>query len=148
MKRHLHFEIVYPHTREKVWRALTDPVAIAEWLMPNNFEPRIGHKFQFRTHPAPGFDGIIDSEVLELDPPSRLVYTWSNGKLDTRVIWTLQVTQEGTRLILDHTGFEGLGGWMLSKALGQGWRSKKLAQKLPAYLDRMILPPASATPER
>lgn len=148
MNRHLHFEIVYPHPPEKVWRALTDPVAIAEWLMPNDFEPRVGHKFQFRTHAAPGFDGIIDSEVLEVDPPRRLVYTWSSGKLNTRVIWTLQVTPDGTRLILDHTGFEGLQGWMLSKVLGQGWRSKKLAQTLPAYLDRMISPPASATPDR
>jgi uncharacterized protein YndB with AHSA1/START domain len=136
MKRDLHFEIVYPHPPERVWQALTDSAAIADWLMPNDFEPRVGHKFTFRTHPAPGFNGIIDSEVLEMDPPKRLVYTWCNGKLNTCVTWTLHPTQGGTQLILDHTGFEGLRGWMLSNLLGQGWRSKKLAQKLPAYLER------------
>jgi uncharacterized protein YndB with AHSA1/START domain len=142
MKRDLHFEIVYPHPPDKVWQALTDPGAIAEWLMPNNFEPRVGHKFTFRAHPAPGFDGIIDSEVLEIDPPRRLVYTWNNGKLSTRVTWTLQLTPAGTRLVLDHTGFEGLRGWMLSNLIGQGWRSKKLALKLPAYLERAGTPRA------
>jgi uncharacterized protein YndB with AHSA1/START domain len=140
MKRDLHFEIDYPHPPEKVWQALTDPVAIAEWLMPNNFEPRVGHRFTFRTNPAPGFDGIIDSEVLEIDPPKRLVYTWGNGKLNTCVSWTLQVTADGTRLILDHTGFDGLRGWMLSNLIGQGWRSKKLARTLPAYLKRARTP--------
>ena len=140
MKRDLHFEIDYPHPPEKVWQALTDPIAIAEWLMPNDFEPRIGHKFRFRTHPAPGFDGVIDSEVLEIDPLKRLVYTWGNGKLNTCVTWTLHATQDGTRLILDHTGFDGLRGWMLSSLIGQGWRSKKLARTLPAYLDRAGTP--------
>jgi uncharacterized protein YndB with AHSA1/START domain len=123
MRRDLHFEIDYPHPPEKVWQALTDPVAIAEWLMPNNFEPQAGHKFQFRTHPAPGFNGIIDSEVVEVDPPRRLVYTWSSGKLNTLVIWTLQATKNGTLL-----------------TLGQGWRSKKLARTLPAYLERAGTP--------
>jgi uncharacterized protein YndB with AHSA1/START domain len=146
MKRHLHFEIVYPHPPEKVWQALTDPAAITEWLMPNDFEPRVGHKFTFRTHPAPGFNGIIDAEVLEINAPKRLVYTWCNGKLKTRVTWTLQPTADGTRLILDHTGFEGLRGWMLSNLIGQGWRSKKLAQKLPAYLDRSGAPRTPSTP--
>jgi uncharacterized protein YndB with AHSA1/START domain len=146
MKRDLHFEIDYPHPPEKVWQALTDPVAIAEWLMPNNFEPRVGHTFTFRTHPAPGFDGVIHSEVLEIHPPKRLVYTWCNGKLNTCVTWTLQATQDGTRLILDHTGFEGWRGWMLSNLLGQGWRTKKLAQKLPAYLERATTRQTPSTP--
>jgi uncharacterized protein YndB with AHSA1/START domain len=140
MRRDLHFEIDYPHPPEKVWQALTDPVAISEWLMPNNFEPQVGHKFQFRTHPAPGFNGIIESEVVEIDPPRRLVYTWNSGKLNTLVIWTVQAAKNGTLLTLDHTGFEGFRGWMLSKALGQGWRSKKLARTLPAYLERAGTP--------
>jgi uncharacterized protein YndB with AHSA1/START domain len=48
MNRDLRFEVTYPHPPEKVWRALTDPQAIAQWLMKNNFEARVGHKFQFR----------------------------------------------------------------------------------------------------
>jgi uncharacterized protein YndB with AHSA1/START domain len=85
MKRDLHFEVTYPHPPEKVWRALTDPQAIAQWLMENNFEARLGHKFQFRTKPAPGFDGVVNCEVLEMDPPRRLAYSWSGGNLNTIV---------------------------------------------------------------
>lgn len=136
MKRDLHFEATYPHPPQKVWRALTDPAALAQWLMPNDFEPRIGHKFQFRTKPAPGFDGIVNCEVLELDPPKRLVYSWSGGGLDTRVVWMLDSSPEGTRLRLEHNGFQGLRGWMVSRALDKGWRSKILVQKLPALLDQ------------
>jgi uncharacterized protein YndB with AHSA1/START domain len=139
MKRDLHFEILYPHPINRVWLALTDPVAVGEWLMPNNFEPRVGHRFRFRTSPAPGFDGIINSEVLEVDPPRRLVYTWTNGTMNTRVTWTLKDTPEGTLLTLDHTGFEGVRGWMLSGMLGQGWRSKKLAKNLAAYLAKLSI---------
>ena len=134
MIRDLQFELVYAHPPEKVWRALTNPSALAQWLMPNNFEPRVGHKFEFRTKPAPGFDGIVHCEVLELNPPKRLVYSWSGGGLHTQVVWTLEVAPEGTKLRLDHTGFRGLRGWMTSRMLGKGWRSKILVQNLPALL--------------
>lgn len=74
-------ELVFPQSREDVWRALTDSAALAEWLMPNDFEPRVGHRFTFRTQPNPqaGFDGIVHCEVLECAPPSRLAYTWAGG---------------------------------------------------------------------
>jgi uncharacterized protein YndB with AHSA1/START domain len=56
----------FPHPPEKVWRALTDPELLACWLMPNDFEPWIGHQFTFRTDPVPvhGFDGIVRCETL------------------------------------------------------------------------------------
>ena len=124
MKRDLHFEIDYPHPPEKVWQALTDPAAIAEWLMPNDFEPRIGHRFTFHTHPAPGFDGIIDSEVLEIDPPRLLVYTWfanfhEDPKSRSIVRWELTPTKSGTHVKLTHSGLASepaackdyAGGW-------------------------------------
>jgi uncharacterized protein YndB with AHSA1/START domain len=136
MKRDLHFEATYSHPPQKVWRALTDSSALAQWLMPNDFEARVGHKFQFRTKPAPGFDGIVNCEVLELDPPKRLVYSWSGGGLETRVVWVLEGFSGGTRLRLDHTGFQGLRGWMVSRMLDKGWRSKILLRKLPALLER------------
>jgi uncharacterized protein YndB with AHSA1/START domain len=135
MPRDLHFEMTYPHSIEKVWRTITDAASIAQWLMPNDFQPRLGHKFQFRTKPAPGFDGIVNCEVLELDPPNRLVYSWTGGGIDTQVVWTLQAVSEGTRLRLDHTGFRGMRGWMVSRILGKGWRSKILVESLPKVLN-------------
>jgi uncharacterized protein YndB with AHSA1/START domain len=128
--------MTYAHSPEHVWRALTNPEALSYWLMPNDFEPVMGHKFQFRTKPAPGFDGIVQCEVLEVLPPERLVYSWKGGGVDTRLVWMLSKVPEGTRLTLDHTGFKGLRGMLVSGILGKGWRSKILAVNLPALLDR------------
>ena len=137
MKRDLRFEFVYPHPPEKVWRALTDSKAIAQWLMENTFEPRLGQKFQFRTKPAPGFDGIVNCEVTELDPPRRLAYTWKGWPIDTLVTFTLEAVAEGTRLRLEHTGFRGVKALMVSLIMGSGWKSKILRVHLPALLARM-----------
>lgn len=119
-----------------MWQALTNAEALSQWLMPNDFQPVVGHKFQFRTKPAPGFDGIVHCEVLEVSPPERLVYSWIGGGVDTRVVWTLTKLPTGTRLILDHLGFKGLRGMFVSQILGSGWRSKILSTNLPALLDR------------
>jgi uncharacterized protein YndB with AHSA1/START domain len=136
MSRDLHFEMTYLQPPAQVWAALTNSEALGQWLMPNNFEPVVGHCFQFRTKPAPGFDGIVQCEVLEVVPPARLVYSWTGGGVDTRLIWTLERLPEGTRLTLDHTGFRGLRGLLVSKILGKGWRSKILTVNLPALLAR------------
>lgn len=50
---------------ERVWRALTDPDELEAWLMENDVEPRVGHRFQFRDEPKPGWRGVVDCEVLE-----------------------------------------------------------------------------------
>jgi uncharacterized protein YndB with AHSA1/START domain len=137
MKRDLKFEVTYPHPPEKVWRALTDPEAIAQWLMKNNFEPRVGYKFQCRVEPQPrGWSGTVDCEVLEADPPRRLVYSWCGSGLDTIVTWTLEPAGENTKVRLEHTGFRGLRGLMISRMLGKGWSSKILTQNLPTLLAR------------
>jgi uncharacterized protein YndB with AHSA1/START domain len=138
MRRDLHFENVYPHPIERVWAALTDAAALSQWLMPNDFQPRLGHRFQFRTKPAPGFDGIVDCEVLEMNPPQRLVYSWKGGGVDTLLTWTLTPDPAGTRLRLDHTGFEGVRGVFVSIILGKGWGSRILFQSLPALLDSSL----------
>jgi len=72
-------EADYPQSIETVWRALTDPALVGQWLMTSDFEPRLGHRFSFRTKPAPGFSGIIECVVDEFDPPHRLGYTWWGG---------------------------------------------------------------------
>jgi uncharacterized protein YndB with AHSA1/START domain len=124
MTRDLLFETIYPVPPERVWQALTDSRALAEWLMENDFAPRVGHSFTFRTPPRPGFDGIVRCTVLELDPPRRLAYSWLGGPLKrpTTVTWTLAAVPEGTRLRLEHTGFAGASGFVVSALLGRGWR--------------------------
>lgn len=137
MKRDLIFEATYPHDVDRVWRALSDPAAMAEWLMPNDFQPRLGHKFHFRTKPAPGFDGIVNCEVKEIDPPRRLAFTWKGGPVDTVVAFTLVSTSPGeTRLRLEQRGFQGPKACMVSFLLGKGW--KRIVHKLlPAVLTRI-----------
>jgi uncharacterized protein YndB with AHSA1/START domain len=117
-------EIVYPHAPEKVWRALTDRSLLGQWLMETDFEATVGRQFTFKTSPAPGFDGIVYCEVLEADPPRRLVYSWGDKHMrdhPTRVTWTLTPAEGGTHLLLEHTGFRGARGLFLEGILGRGW---------------------------
>ncbi len=120
-------EMTYPHPPQRVWRALTDPAIVATWLMETNIEPRVGHRFQFRTKPGPGFDGVVHCEIIEADPPHRLVYTWGGGPTKakpTLVEWTLTPVGTGTRLVLEHSGFHGVSGFVLRSMLGSGWGHK------------------------
>jgi uncharacterized protein YndB with AHSA1/START domain len=94
-----------PHPPEKIWRALTLGPLIAEWLMTNDFQPVVGHRFQFRATPAPGWNGIIDSEVLLVEPYTRLSYGWTSMGLETVVTWTLTPTAGGTLLRMEQSGF-------------------------------------------
>jgi uncharacterized protein YndB with AHSA1/START domain len=129
------FEVTYHHAPERVWNALTDSAALAAWLMPNDFAPHVGHHFTFRTQPQLGFDGIVRCEVLEVDAPRRLVYSWQGGPLrqPTTVIWTLRAVPEGTHLRLEHAGFTGMSGAVVRRLLGRGWRGL-LRQSLPGQL--------------
>ncbi len=136
MKRDLRFEEIYPYPPERVWEAITDAEALSDWLMPTDFAPRLGHKFQFRTKPAPGFDGIVNCEVIELVPPRRLAYTWKGGGIDTVVTFTLEAAPQGTKLVLEHKGFRGLRATMVSFIMGSGWKKSILPQRLPAALKR------------
>lgn len=105
-------ETFYPHPVARVWRALTDPAALAEWLMPNDFAPVLGHRFTFRTQPVPPhFDGVVHCEVVELVPEKSLAYTWSGmAGMDTLVRWELAAVRRdgvtGTLLVGVHSGFD------------------------------------------
>jgi uncharacterized protein YndB with AHSA1/START domain len=94
-----------PHPPEKIWRALTQGPLIEEWLMANDFQPRVGHAFKFRSKPVPGWDGIIDAEVLLVEPHKTLSYTWGSMGLKTVVLWTLHATKTGTLLRMEQSGF-------------------------------------------
>ena len=136
MTRELRFEAVYPFTPEQVWKALTDPQALAGWLMPNTFEPRLGHKFQFHSRSA-AFTGVIECEVLDINPPKYLAYSWRGGNQNTVVSFTLQPTAEGTRVVLEHKGFVFTEGTMAQNLLSSGWE-KKIKTTLPEIIGRMV----------
>jgi uncharacterized protein YndB with AHSA1/START domain len=103
--RTLIIEREIPHPPEKIWRALTQGALIEEWLMANDFEPVVGHRFSFRSTPMPNWNGIIDSEVLVVEPHKRLSYSWSSMGLETVVVWTLTANGNGTRLRMEQSGF-------------------------------------------
>jgi uncharacterized protein YndB with AHSA1/START domain len=98
-------EKVYPHPVEKVWRALTESSLIAQWLMKNDFEPVTGRKFQLRSEPVPQWDGIIDCEVLVVEPLKRLSYSWGTLGLASVVLFTLTPAESGTHVRMEHSGF-------------------------------------------
>jgi uncharacterized protein YndB with AHSA1/START domain len=103
------FEFDLQHAPHKVWRALTNPELLAEWLLPvveGALEP--GAAFTFKTQPYPGWNGIVNCRVLEIEEPRRLSYTWVVGDmdLDTIVTFTLAPTESGTRLSLVQSGFK------------------------------------------
>ncbi len=103
--RTLVIEREMPQPREKVWRALTEGGLIEQWLMKNDFRPVAGHRFQFRMEPVGGWDGVIDSEVLAVEPNERLSYTWNSLGLESVVTWTLTPTKGGVLLRMEHSGF-------------------------------------------
>jgi len=107
-------EAIYPFAPGTVWVALTDRQALAEWLMPNDFEPVVGHKFRFQIDPMPGCFQLTECEVLEVDRPRKLVYSWlpipknpaRKATTPSILTWTLHAHDGGTRLTLEHRGLE------------------------------------------
>jgi uncharacterized protein YndB with AHSA1/START domain len=94
-----------PHPPEKIWRALTEGPLIEEWLMKNDFKLAVGHRFQFLATPVPGWSGVIDSEVLVVEPNARLAYRWETMGMESAVTWTLTPTEGGTHVRMEHSGF-------------------------------------------
>ena len=96
-----------PHPPEKIWRALTQPHLIAEWLMKNDFEPAVGHRFNLRGN----WGGVLDCEVLAIEPNNMLSYTWNfthedaAHELKSVVTFTLTPTSTGTLLRMEQVGF-------------------------------------------
>ena len=140
-------EILIPQPREQVWQGIADSTELAEWMFPNNFEPRVGHRFTFQVPPNPkvNFDGlVVHCEVLECEPPSRLAFSWSAGGLvGTQVSFQLEPDDEGTRLFFEHSGFDVSlpFGEQAFKGAEYGW-AKMLGQLL-AVVARLAAGPAS-----
>src|SRR5690349_4517663 len=97
----------FPHPPEKLWRALTQPHLIEEWLMKNDFKPQVGHQFNLRGE----WGGVLDCEVLTIEPNESLAYTWNfsheDAAFDLRsvVTFTLTPVPAGTRLRMEQSGF-------------------------------------------
>jgi uncharacterized protein YndB with AHSA1/START domain len=132
----------YPHSPAKVWRAVTDPALIPLWTATGaggraeGFATTVGTKFQFVAKPKPGWSGVVDCEVLEVNEPSLLRYSWVGGDGGdvTEVTYRLEPRADGTRFTYEHTGFTGIGGFFMTKLLGRV-RTKMLTAGLPAVLD-------------
>lgn len=138
------FRIVneYPHPPAKVWRALTDPALIPLWTSsgqggrPVGFSTVVGARFKFVAKPMPGWGGVVQCEVLEVREPSLLRYSWVGDEKDdaTLVTYRLEPHGGGTRFTWEHTGFTGIGGFLVSKVLASV-RKKMLGAGLPAVLN-------------
>jgi uncharacterized protein YndB with AHSA1/START domain len=129
----------YPHAREKVWRALTDPPLMAEWMVaarPEGFATTIGTRFKFVGKKQPGWSGIVDCEVLESREPSLFRYSWVADESEkTEVTYRLESITNGTRFTFEHTGFTGVGGFFLAKFVMTSIRKKMFGVRMNALLD-------------
>ena len=130
------FEFDLPHAPAKVWRALTDPELLSEWLLPVvglRIEP--GSVFMFQAPPKPGWDGTVHCQFLEIEAHRKLSYSWVVGDfIDTVVTFTVTPTALGTHLLLVQSGFrpdqkQNFGG------ARYGW--KTMGGKLVDLLTRM-----------
>jgi uncharacterized protein YndB with AHSA1/START domain len=141
----IHIVQDYPHPPAKVWRAVTDPELIPLWTTtgaggrPEGFSPTVGTKFRFVAKPKPGWNGIVACEVLEVNEPALLRYSWTGDGDDeaTEVSYRLEPWADGTRFRYEHTGFTGLGGVFMAALLGHV-RRKMLRTGLPAVLNDLV----------
>ncbi|MFD0587323.1 SRPBCC domain-containing protein [Paenibacillus sp. GCM10027627] len=110
----LNLDFQYTTSIEKLWAAVTDSDQLAKWVLPNDFKPEVGHRFKFQAEPNEWWDGLIQGEVLVVEQPQRLSYSWESGGEKHTVVWTLQDLGEGkVNLHLEQTGFsnpQGLEG--------------------------------------
>ena len=95
----------FAHPPEKLWRALTESALLAQWLMKNDFDPAVGKAFQFRAEPVANWNGVIDCEVLAIEPQRKLSYTWNSMGLESVVLFTLTPEEGGTHLRMEQSGF-------------------------------------------
>ena len=129
MKNEIQHQLFFPHPPKTVWEYLTNAELMKQWLMPNDFQPVVGRSFQFKVKPVPAldFDGIVQCTVLEIVPFQKLSYSWKSGNLngdvtiDSLVVWTLTAKENGTELVLRHSGFTDADNLPIFSAMKQGW---------------------------
>jgi uncharacterized protein YndB with AHSA1/START domain len=121
-----------PHQPERVWHALTDPGLMTRWLMRNDFRLEVGHRFTFHADPIPaaGFGGTGHAEVLVFDEGKMLKLAWRAAPgdpsgLDSTVTFRLEPEGVGTRLFIEHDGFDLTDPYQAAarRILGVGWQA-------------------------
>jgi uncharacterized protein YndB with AHSA1/START domain len=133
----------YAHSPAKVWRALTDPELIPLWTStgrgarPVGFSTEVGTRFTLVAKPIPGWNGTVNCEVLESREPSLLRYSWfsDEGGDVTQVTYRLEPHGASTRFTYEHTGFTGIGGFLLANLVLGPVRKRMLGTGLRAVLD-------------
>jgi uncharacterized protein YndB with AHSA1/START domain len=121
----------FPHPPEKVWRALTESSLIEQWLLKNDFQPVAGHSFRLSRDPMPNWDGVIDCQVIAVEPCRTLSYTWGALGLGSVVTFTLTATDAGTHVRMEQSGFRPDQGANY-KGAQYGW------QKFMSNLERVV----------
>jgi len=140
MNKNIQHKLFYSHSPEVVWEYLTRAELISQWLMETDFQPIVGYDFQFRTKPLPNFnfDGIVYCKVVEVIPLKKLSYSWKggpgNGKitLDSIVVWTLTAKDNGTEVLLNHSGFKETDISMYA-IMNEGWL--KIMHKIAEHIN-------------
>lgn len=122
------------HPPAKVWRALAEPELLARWMMPNDIVPERGRRFDFRTQPVGGWDGVVNCEILEVDPPTRMVWEWASGGLVTTITFTLTPEGSGSRLKLVQSGFSAE---QEMNRRGAEYGMNRMVDQLPAVLKEL-----------
>ncbi|WP_374008376.1 SRPBCC domain-containing protein [Leifsonia sp. LS-T14] len=133
----------YPYPIDEVWAVVTDPEQVAQWTTtgrggrPEGFAAVPGTRFRFVGKPTIGWAGVVYCEVIDVDAPRSLRYTWK-GDQDTddvtEVTYLLEQTPTGTRFTWHHTGFTGVGGFAMAKLL-EKVRTKMLTDGIPPVLE-------------
>lgn len=131
----------YAYPVDEVWRVMTDPAYVGQWTTtgqggrPEGFAATVGTRFRFVGRPTMGWRGVVDCEVLDVQAPHRLRYTWQGdpGGEITAVTYRLEPTPGGTRFTWEHTGFTGVHGMLMCKLLGNV-RRKMLTEGVPPVL--------------
>jgi len=133
-------EATLDHPPERVWQALTDPRALAAWLMPNTLqEAKPGAKFRFTDKPRPFWDGICECAVAHAEPGQRLTLLWGTNTAGepSQVSWILTPTPTGgTHIAFRHSRLHGVMGWLMKKGMTKGWQ-RMLTRSLPFVIERM-----------
>jgi uncharacterized protein YndB with AHSA1/START domain len=123
-------EAIYPASIERVWAALTDPKALARWLLPNDFVPELGRRFRFWTAAPDAWPREVQCRVVTLEAPTRLAFTWQDGshRRPTLVTCTLEAVPAGTLVRLEHTGFDAAVREAVRHRLQRHWDRLPLLQ--------------------
>ncbi len=136
MSKSIKRDLSFPQSRDQVWRALTDPTALSEWMFPTDFEARVGHRFTFQVPPNPqvNFEGLlVHCEILKCLPPEALSFTWVAGGINTLIEYRLETDGSGTRVFFEQSGFEK-GQEQAYGGAGYGWT--RMHGELEALLAR------------